>query len=147
MFYAFFVWWRAGPRKDETGKKVRERSTGGAHQHVWSLRSTPTTALNAILHGYYSAGRRMTAAKVVIRPSESVFLNKHVSKHSEILSRYDFIAAWKLWLSKSRWWRGVVSFFMDESKLGGGLYCEELSISFCFPNMAVFLKLRLLPLR
>lgn len=57
-----------------------------------ALRSTPTIALNAILHVMpIDNAERYMAAKVAIRLRESGFLNEHMSENSEILTRFDFV--------------------------------------------------------
>ena len=157
MFYGVFVWWRALERST-LAKKLERVQRAALIGISGALRTTPTLALNAILNiAPVDIAGRCIAAKCALRLREAGLLKRSEQGHSEILSSFSgipenidhcvtvatrggsfsaHIPTRDMWVGRSRWRRGAVSFFTDGSRLGGkvggGVFCKELSVSLSF---------------
>ncbi|XP_054085715.1 uncharacterized protein LOC128921627 isoform X1 [Zeugodacus cucurbitae] len=157
MFYGVVVWWRAF-EKVTLAKQLERVQRAALIGISGALRTTPTMALNAILHvASVDIAGRCTAAKVAVRLRDAGYMSGTKQGHSEILRRFDCIPdnldhctaepsprgffsthvpTRDMWVGRSQWRKSAVSFFTDGSKLKGkvreGVFCRKLSINTSF---------------
>lgn len=175
MTYGVLVWWPTLKKKTMV-KRMESIQRAASLCISGALRTTPTAALNVILHllpiDVYS---KQLAARSALRLRESSQLATNRRGHSKILSEFPFVPqttdfrnSTELHINKSftitfptreDWDNGIIdsrngiSIYTDGSKLdeqvGGGFHSEELgaSISFRLPDHCSVFQAEIIAIR